>query len=69
MKYNQNNRVLTNRNGSVKTRVTLLDAIVSPSLLFGLIALRISETDLKSIAICQRKMLRKIIGWVRYENE
>ena len=62
-------KVLTNRKVSIKLRLKFFDSIISPSLLFGLVALPISQTNMDKIGICQRKMLRKVIGWVRYDGE
>ena len=69
MKFGQNARVLTNRKVSIKLRLKLFDAVVSPSLLSGVAALPISGVNMKSIDQCQRKMLRKIVGWIRHEGE
>ena len=69
MKFGQNARALTNRKVSLKLRLKLFDAVVSPSLLFGLVALPISEDNLNRIDACQKKMLRKNVGWIRYEGE
>ena len=68
-KFGQNTRILMNRKISIKLRLKLFDAVVSPSLLFGLAVLPISEANINRIDACQRKMLRKIAGWIRYGNE
>ena len=68
-KFGQNAKMLTNRNISIKLRLKFFDSIVSPSLLFGLVALPISKNNFDAINICQRKMFRKIAGWVRYDGE
>ena len=52
MKFGQNARTVTNRKVSLKLRLRLFDAVVSPSLLFGLVALPISEDNLNRIDAC-----------------
>ena len=42
---------------------------MSPSALFGLCALPISQQNMSKLMVCQRKMLRKIVGWVRHPGE
>ena len=53
----------------MKLRLKLFDATVSPSLLFGLCTLPISHANMDKILVCQRKMLREIVGWVRHPGE
>ena len=65
MKYGQFPRIFSNRKISVKLRLKLFDAIVSPTLLFGLSILPICQSHLEKIDVAQNKMLRKMIGWVR----
>lgn len=57
---------LTNKNVCVKLRLKLFDSTVSPNILFGLCALPISQQNMSKIMEIQRKMLRKIVGWVRH---
>ena len=50
-------------------RLKLFDAIISPTLLFGLVALPMHGSNLEKLDVVQQKMLRKIVGWVRYSEE
>ena len=68
-KFGKHARVLTNNNISIKLRLKLFDIAISPALLFGLSALPVHEDSYNKIDIVQRKMLREIVGWVRYESE
>ena len=68
-KYSLHARILTNQNISVKLRLKLFDAVVTPSILFGLAAIPMHQMALEKIAVTQRKMIRKIVGWVRVANE
>ena len=64
-KFGRHSSILTNRNVSIKLRLKLFDSTVTPSALFGLCALPISQQNMMKITVCQNKMLRKIVGWTR----
>ena len=68
-KFHQNSRWLTNRHISLRHRLRFLDAVVRPTLLFGLHVLPLSQQTLRRIAALQRKMMRKVVGWVRHSDE
>ena len=68
-KFSQHSKTLTNRNTSVKLRLNLFDSVVTPTILFGLIALPLYQTYIDKINVAQRKMLRNIVGWVRLIDE
>ena len=68
-KFHQHQRVLTNQHISVKLRMKLFDAAISPSLLFGVAALPLYENLVTKIDIVQRKMMRRIVGWTRVADE
>ena len=69
MKYGWFSRILGNRKVSIKLRLKLFDVIVSPALLFGLFILPLCQSHLEKIDVVQRKMLRKIVGWVRLRTD
>jgi len=60
---------LCNRHISSNLRLKLFDAVVTPTILFGLAVLPLSTASLRKIEATQRKMLRKIVGWIRIQNE
>lgn len=68
-KFGQHKHVLCNRNIGIHLRLKLFDAVVTPTILYGLVALPLSSTSLQKIEVVQRKMLRKIVGWVRLQGE
>lgn len=68
-KFSRHSKTLTNRNISIKLRLKLFDSVVTPTILFGLTALPLHQSHLDKINVTQRKMLRKIAGWVRLPNE
>ena len=59
-KFGTHARVLTNKRISVKLRLKLFDATISPSLLFGLSALPVHEVSAKKLDATQREMYRQI---------
>ena len=58
MKFGQHRKTLCNQNVSIHLRLKLFDAVVTPTLIFGLAVLPLSTTSLEKIAVLQRKMLR-----------
>ena len=47
----------------------LFDAVVTPTILFGLAVLPLSVMSVEKLQVTQRKMLRKMVGWVRVQGE
>lgn len=68
-KFGQYKHILTNGKVSIQLRLRLFDAVVTPTILYGLAVLPLSTILLEDIEIVQRKMLRKIVGWVRLPEE
>ena len=61
--------MLVNPNVAIKLRLELFDAVVSPCVLFGMSVLPIYQELMEKIDITRRKMLRRIVGWVRIPEE
>ena len=68
-RFGHHKQVLCNRNIGIHLRLKLFDAVITPTILYGLATLPLSSVSLKKIDVVQRKMLRKIVGWVRLPNE
>ena len=68
-KFHKHRTTLLNKHVSIKLRLKLFEAVVTPTVLFGLSTLPISKAQLAQLDVVQRKMLRSIAGWVRYRNE
>ena len=64
-KFGRHSSNLKNKNVSIKLRLKLFDSTVSPSGLFGLCVLPISQKNMSEITVAQNKMIRKIVGWTR----
>ena len=68
-KFRKHTRVFTNKQISVKLRLKLFDIVITPSILCGLSTLPVHQAPLDKINGTQLKMLREIVGWVRYPTE
>ena len=58
-----------NKHVSIKLRLKLFDAVVSLCALFGMSVLPVYQKMIEKFDIARRKMLRKMVGWVRYPGE
>ena len=54
---------------SVTLRLKLFEAVVTPSILFGMSVLPTHQDMMNKIDVTRRKMLRRIVGWVRIPEE
>jgi len=61
-KFMSNKQELTSRSYSLKDRLRLLDAIVSPTLLYGCPAWTLTSQQEQTLTTTQRKMLRMVLG-------
>ena len=68
-KFQRHRKVLTNKHVSIKLRLKLFDAVVTPTILYGLHTLPLTHFQLQKLDALQRRMLRSIVGWVRAEGE
>ena len=60
---------LTNKHVAIKLRLRLFDAVVTPTVLYGLISSPLNSHDYDRLAITQRKMLREMVGWVKLPDD
>ena len=60
---------MVNANVALKLRLKLFQSVVTPTVLFGLCALPLTQTQLRHLDCVQRRMLRSIVGWVRFQTE
>ena len=61
--------MLTNGNISIKLRLKLFEATVTLCILFGMSVLPIYQWMIDKIDATRQKMLREMVGWVRYLEE
>ena len=64
-KFNKLRFIFVNKHLSIKGRLKLFNAVVTPTALFGLSTLALTARQLEQLDICQRKMFRSIVGWSR----
>ena len=57
--------MLTHKHISVKLRLRLFDAVVTPTILFSSITMPLTASDQNQMDAVQRRMLRSLVGWVR----
>ena len=69
LKFHSIQSSLMNRNVNIKLRLKLFDTAVSPCLLYALETCPLTNAQLEKIETVKRKMLRKIVGWVRIDDE
>ena len=54
---------------SIQLRLRLFDAVITPTILYGLAVLPMSSSSLRKIQVVEKKMLRKMVGWIRIGDE
>ena len=72
-KFSRHRSTLVNKNASLALRMKLFDklfdALVSPTILFGLSTLPLTKMHVQKLDTTQRKMLRSMVGWIRVDGE
>ena len=68
-KFHLHRRTLTNRRTSVRLRLQLFNAVVTPTALLGLATLPLTDTQLGHMDATQRRTLRRIVGMIRLSGE
>ena len=68
-KFSHHSSTLCNKNICIKLRLKYFDAVITPTILFGLVALPLNQSSLDKLEVTQKKMMRKMVGWVRLEGE
>ena len=69
MRFHQHRDVLLDRNVNVRSRLRFFQSVITPTILYGLPACALTAQEMESLDILQRKMLRRIVGWVHVEPE
>ena len=68
-KFRNLQQTLTNRHISIRLRLKLFDAVVTPTVLYSLETAPLKETLLQKLDVTQRTMLRRMVGWVCYDAD
>ena len=61
--------VLLDHNVSLKLRLKYFDASIDPAILFGTPVMPMTKVQLQEMDRIQKKMLRRIVGWRRMDDE
>ena len=69
MRFHKHRDVLMDKELHVRSRLKFFQAIVSATLLYGMTACALTAQQMASLDVLQRKMLRRIVGWVRMDGE
>ena len=69
LKFNTLAPTLLNRKIDLKLRLRLFHSCVSPSVLYSLATTPLTSAQVEKLNATQRIMLRKIVGWVRWDEE
>ena len=69
MRFHQHRDILTNKHLSRYSRIKFFDAVITPTILFGLSSCAMTRARMCSLDTLQRRMLRKIVGWTRVVDE
>ena len=68
-KFNAFAQALTNKHISIKLRLRLFDAVITPTVLYALDTAPLSQALLNKLNTTQRCMLRRMVGWICYETD
>ena len=67
--FNKYKKVLLNNHVSLGKRLQYFDACATPAAIYGLSLFPLRRSELDSLDILQRKILRRIVGWRRIDTE
>ncbi|CAK0811480.1 unnamed protein product [Prorocentrum cordatum] len=69
LKYHQLADAMQKRHIPIALRLRLFDSMVTPSVLCSLNTAPLTQKDLDELGAPQRKVSRRVVGWVRLEEE
>ena len=69
IKFRELRQSLCNRHVSIRSRLRLFDAVVTPTLLYGLETVPFSSMAKQRVDTVFRKMLKLIVGWTIHEGK
>ena len=69
MKYHHFKATLLNKRIPLHLRLRLFDSTVSPSALYGLGSTLLTASQLRKLDSTQHRMMRRIVGWIRFDDE
>ena len=69
MKFHEHRSTLPNKHICLDLRMKLFSYVVAPTALYSLLSTPLTNGQLSKLDAVQRRMLRKMVGWVRIEGE
>ena len=69
MRFHKHRDILMDRNLSIHSRLKFFQAVITPTILFGLPSCPMTKSQISSLDVVQRRMFRNIVGWVRNCDE
>ena len=69
MSFHKHRDVLMDKALSVHSRIKFFQTVITPTILFGLSSCSMTLSQVNSLDVVQRRMLRKIVGWTRRDDE
>ena len=62
-------QALVDKHVDIKLRLQLFDVVVTPAVMYALETCPLTEIQRERLDITQRRMLRRMVGWVCYDDE
>jgi len=69
MRFHKNRDILMDKHLSIYSRLKFFQAVITPTILFGLTSCAMTKSQICSLDVVQRRMFRNIVGWVRHDGE
>ena len=69
MRFHEMGHTLMNHKIPVNLRLRLFNSVVSPTVLYSLSTTPLTSSQLERLDGVQRKMMRRIVGWVRHDEK
>ena len=69
LKFHHMAATLLNKKIPIHLRLKLFDSVITPAVCYSLSTTPLTSSMLSKLDAAQRKMLRKIVGWICYDDE
>ena len=69
LKFHKLSTSLMNRKIPIHLRLKLFHSVITPIICYSLTTTPLTATQLSRLDVVQRKMLREMVGWVRFDDE
>ena len=69
MRFQKYRDILMDKHVSICSRLKFFQTVITPTSLIGLTSCAMTKSQISSLDVVQRRMLRNIVGWVRNDGE